>query len=532
MHETGTGKLPVGDSALQAEKLTHFATTNVSPTEDTIRVEAADVVIVGGGGSGLAAAISAAKLGRTVILLEKAERLGGTTAWSTGVITSTNTPHQISQGIKDSPASHFEDFEKFGKHLQAADNEPLRQILTDGVPDTFRWLTDLGVEFFGPMPEAPHRRSRMHNALPNSKALVANCAREARRLGVDVRLNVRAVALLQECGRVRGVKARLPSGQSVEFRAQGAVVLASGDYSADPQFKGDFISKAAARIRPVNTYSTGDGHRMAMALGARILNSQLAHIGVRFLPPDKPHVIARLPSWRFLGRAMRWAQEHLPMALLRPVMMKFLVTVLEPSPKIFKAGAVLVGTSGELVCDSDGDRAEALGELGDQQAYLLFDARIAKAFDAWPNYISTAPGVTYAYLADYRRNRRDIFYAARTIAELAAKVGMEPAILERTVGVLNERRGAGGSEHVPLSKGPFYLMGPVRLIISFTDGGLAVDTSLRVLDMHDRPIPGLYGAGASGQGGLLLEGHGHHLAWAFTSGRLAGRAAAFECTSP
>jgi predicted oxidoreductase len=47
-----------------------------------------------------------------------------------------------------------------------------------------------------------------------------------------------------------------------------------------------------------------------------------------------------------------------------------------------------------------------------------------------------------------------------------------------------------------------------------------------VLGAQDQPIPGLYAAGSAGQGGLLLKGHGHHLIWAFTSGRLAGRAAA------
>ena len=44
----------------------------------------------------------------------------------------------------------------------------------------------------------------------------------------------------------------------------------------------------------------------------------------------------------------------------------------------------------------------------------------------------------------------------------------------------------------------------------------------------DQPIPGLYAAGSTGQGGLLLKGHGHHLAWAFVSGRRAGRHAANE----
>jgi len=55
---------------------------------------------------------------------------------------------------------------------------------------------------------------------------------------------------------------------------------------------------------------------------------------------------------------------------------------------------------------------------------------------------------------------------------------------------------------------------------------LRVDTQHRVLDAQGEPIPGLRAAGATGQGGLLLKGHGHHLAWAFVSGRRAGRFAA------
>ena len=56
--------------------------------------------------------------------------------------------------------------------------------------------------------------------------------------------------------------------------------------------------------------------------------------------------------------------------------------------------------------------------------------------------------------------------------------------------------------------------------------GLAVDAQHRVLGENDQPIAGLYAVGSTGQGGLLLKGHGHHLAWAFVSGRRAGRIAA------
>jgi succinate dehydrogenase/fumarate reductase flavoprotein subunit len=167
----------------------------------------------------------------------------------------------------------------------------------------------------------------------------------------------------------------------------------------------------------------------------------------------------------------------------------------------------------------------------DGQAYILLDEGIAQKFSAWPNFISTAPGVAYAYLADYRRNRKDVFHVAPTLAALAERIGVPAAALERAV----DPDLAPGSNQPPraaLSQAPFYALGPVRSVFVHNEGGLAVDLEHRVLGPDDRPIPGLYAAGATGQGGLLLKGHGHHLAWAFTSGRRAGRIAATMVLQP
>lgn len=82
-----------------------------------------------------------------------------------------------------------------------------------------------------------------------------------------------------------------------------------------------------------------------------------------------------------------------------------------------------------------------------------------------------------------------------------------------------------------LGAGPYVALGPVRSAFVHSEGGLMVDGQHRVLGADDQPLPGLYAAGSTGQGGLLLKGHGHHLAWAFVSGRRAGRFAA-EATAP
>ena len=74
-----------------------------------------------------------------------------------------------------------------------------------------------------------------------------------------------------------------------------------------------------------------------------------------------------------------------------------------------------------------------------------------------------------------------------------------------------------------VSEGPFYALGPMNAFITLADGGLAVDTDLRVTTPDGEAIPGLLAAGSTGQGGLQLLNHGLHIGWAMVSGRIAGR---------
>ncbi|MEK7437890.1 MAG: FAD-dependent oxidoreductase [Pseudomonadota bacterium] len=492
-----------------------------------------DVIVIGGGGAGLAAAIEARKLGRAVLLLEKNPAPGGSTAWSIGSITSSATPHQIRRGIEDCPADHYADMPAFAGDLAPRDNDALRRILCDEVPDAFRWLMECGVRFYGPVAEPPHRKPRMHTVLPNSGSYIYHLQRHARRLGVSIMLNTRARELISESGRVCGVRCG-ESGEQREFRARGAVVLAAGDFTNSPELKRRFMGPQEARIEGVNLTATGDGQLMAERLGACILNGDLA-LGpeIRFVAPARDTLVRLLPPWPALAVFMQWALEHLPQAILRPFLMSFLTTALAPSPAIFDQGAILINKRGRRFCDERDRPAYALPDQPDQVAYILIDARIASLYSAWPNFVSTAPGVAYAYIPDYRRSRPDIYTAAASLDALAHKLGMDAVALAGTVRAYNEALQAGkdAGQAAPLGVAPFTALGPVRAVFVHNEGGLKVDTEHRVLDQDARVIPGLYAAGSTGQGGLLLKGHGHHLAWAFVSGRRAGRFAARDAVS-
>ena len=473
-----------------------------------------DVVVVGGGGAGLAAAIEARAAGASVLLLEKNPQLGGSTAWSIGSISATGTPHQIRRGIADNPADHWADMPGFAGELASRDNDALRKILCDEVPAAFRWLLDSGIRFMGPMPEPPHRQPRMHNVLPNSHSYIYHLERRALKAGVAIRTSARVAALLRENGSVAGVT--VEGGEVV--RASRAVVLAAGDFTSSPDLKARFMGPQEAKVGGVNPTATGDGQRMAEALGARIVNGDLA-LGpeLRFIAPARETLVRRLPPWRALAKLMEWSMDYVPAAILRPFLMQFLTTALAPSPTLFEAGALLVDRRGERFGDELDRPAWRVPDLPEGVAYIVLDGELARKFSAWPHFISTAPGVAYAYLPDYRRNRRDVYAQAPTVAALAARTGMDAATLQASLDASPRRRFAAG---------PFVALGPVRSVFVHAEGGLAVDERHRVLGGAGQPIPGLYAAGATGQGGLLLKGHGHHLAWAFVSGRRAGRFAA------
>ncbi|HYG42628.1 MAG TPA: FAD-dependent oxidoreductase [Bordetella sp.] len=469
-----------------------------------------DVLVVGGGGAGLAAAIEAREAGARVMLLEKNPALGGSTAWSIGSVSATQTPHQRAKGIVDTPQHHWEDMPGFAGDLAPRDNDALRKILCDEVPAAFQWLLDSGVRFMGPMPEPPHRQPRMHNVLPNSRSFIYHLERRARRAGVMIRCNALVRDLVVENGRVTAVHIDL-DGQPHTVSATKGIILAAGDFTNSPALKARFMGPREAKVEAINMTATGDGQRMAEALGAVVLNGDLA-LGpeLRFIPPARETLVRRLPPWRALAVFMQWSMDHMPQALLRPFLMQFLTTALAPSLGLFEAGAVLVNQHGKAVQAAPRQLAYALADEPGKRGWIVFGREVAERFSAWPDFISTAPGVAYAYLPDYARNRKDIYARAESLRSLAAKLDMDGALLEQAM--------AGQS-----ASGPFVALGPVRSVFVHSEGGLKVDLSHRVLDNRGQPIPGLYAVGSTGQGGLLLKGHGHHLAWAFVSGRRAGK---------
>jgi predicted oxidoreductase len=115
------------------------------------------------------------------------------------------------------------------------------------------------------------------------------------------------------------------------------------------------------------------------------------------------------------------------------------------------------------------------------------------------------------------------------LADVARSAELPVEALQRSVAEFNayvagEREDAhrrSGNEHA-LQDSPWVLLGPVKAYFTTTEGGAAINERLQVLDGEGQVIPGLYAVGQNGLGGMILWGHGLHIAWAMTSGRLAG----------
>ncbi len=474
--------------------------------------EACDVLVAGGGGAGLSAAIAASERGADVVLVEKMDEPGGATGISVGTITAAGTPLQEAAGIRDDVDTHFRDYLEFipPGETPADYDLDLTRLLIESAPGVLRRMIDLGLRFTGPHPEPPHSVPRMHNAAPGSMAYIDALRLAAERAGAVVRTRTRLFELERtSTGRVTGaVLEDSGTGRRTRLRAGGGVVLATGYYSAN-----DDLARRYGRppemegIGTLPEGATGDGMVAAMDVGAAVAAMD-GGSSPSFRTPSPPYV--------------------------------------RPEPHLFEAGAILVDSGGRRFANElDGPETVA-SRLPGGGPFIVFDsqlaARIAVAEDdsgpgrnGWHDsgklFLSTFPAIAYAYLDDYR-TRTGYYFESHTACGLAEQIGVPPDALERTLKevdriVMGEARDPFGRRSFGPGpfRPPFHAIGPLRTFIAST-GGLKVDADMRVLDTTGAPIDGLYAAGINAASNALIAGHGHALVWAFATGRIAGTNAA------
>jgi len=550
-----------------------------------------DAIVVGSGAGGLAAACVAAAEGLRTLLLEKSPLIGGTTAVSGGMVWIPANPKMAAAGIADSvdaargylercapPARDTAAREAFLargaeaiEYLEARTSLRLRPVLnypdyypalpgaTRGgrvlEPEDFdaallgrdfalmRWPLPEFMLFGGMMvarPDLPHFRALLSS--PRSAARVARLVaqyawqrlfaargtrlvlgnalvgwllKSALDLKVELRLNTRAVGVAMRKGRAAGVKIEA-NGRRETLAARAGVVLAGGGFSHDAELRARLLPAAIAKFSPVCAADSGDGIRLGLAAGGKIgeTNSHNAY----------------------------WA----PVSHFRRA---------GGGEGVFPHTVADRGKPGIIAVTRDGARftSEAVsyhefvlamlraGEAANP-AFLLCDRRSLWQYGLGavrPFALSLEPHIRNGYLL-----------RARGVGELAARLGIDAAGLERTVATYNEdaRRGVdsafglGGDAYQrflgdarnapnpcmrPIEAAPFYA---IRLYPSDlgTSAGLLADAEARVLGAGGAPVPGLYACGNDMNSIMdgAYPGPGITLGPALVFGYLAGRSLA------
>ena len=493
-----------------------------------------DVIVVGAGGSGLAAGISAARHGGRVLVLERRPQPGGTTGIAVGSFTAAGTSLQRNASISDDVAAHAEDAGKFAPpEMEARNNGALRRFFLDEAGATFEWLREMGLTFVGPSPEPPNRQPRMHNVVPGAKAYIATMQMELARAGGKLMCQAAVDRLIQHNGRVTGVAATIDK-QPLELYAARGVILAAGDYANHPATIAAHKGQQFAAIEGINPFALGDGQRLAQSAGAELRNMDVTYgPELRFVASGRRPFQQWLPTRGLSSRFVGAIARRLPRWIIRRFIKRLLVTWQHPETSLFDDGAILLNQRGSRFVDETRwpQREIAVADQPGKIAFVVMDQRLIRRYSAWPHFISTAPDIAYAYANDYLRLRPDVAAASADLANLLASRGLDPEQGVEAVARFNQSAAENRPdefgrmiENEPLRDGPWMILGPLKAYFTTTEGGAMVNRRLQVLDQRGDVIPGLYAVGQNGLGGMILWGHGLHIAWAMTSGRLAGEA--------
>lgn len=432
----------------------------------------ADVVVIGAGGAGMAAAVTANQEGKTVIVIEKTSQMGGNTALSGGALNAVEDGSEMAASTKDSTDLHFQQTYDGGD--QQAKPE-LVEILVDKAWEGVEWLKSLGMEFEDtPVTVAGGMWQRGQKPVePEGSGFFKTYqAYMDENQGITMQYNTKAEELIVEDGVVVGVTCTGPTGNTITVRANNGVVLATGGFAANREMVNEALSttdKWPAMTDVVKTTNTpaitGDGIAMAQAVGANLIQME----NIQLLPLGDPET-----------GSLSGNIGHGPVSY------------------------IFVNKDGQRFTDEGGRRDDmtlALFEQPDTTMYMIMDSDTYPNGDELNNF-----GERICDLVDAGRA-----YKADTLEELAEMIGVPAENLTATVEEYNRYCLGGDLEgqadefgrtlfadvdgiNNGLNNPPYYAAERVPTV-HHTMGGVEINTETQVLDTQGNPIPGLYAAG-------------------------------------
>ena len=485
----------------------------------------ADVVIVGAGGAGMTAAITAANEGKSVVVVESQAMVGGNSVRATGGMNAAKTVYQDenefgeSAGVEKTlktaaekyadnetitalaatvaeqwaayqanPTGYFDSVELMeldtmigGKGI----NDPaLVETLCEGTADAIDWLDENGITLHNVSSFGGASVKRIHRPVGDDGKVVSvgsymipRLQQACEKAGVQILLSTTAEEILTDGGKAVGIKATGATGETVTVNAK-AVILASGGFGANldmvveykPELKGFMTTNAPGIL--------GQGIAMAQAIGADTVDMDQIQI----------HPTVQYDSAALITEGLRGD------------------------------GAVLINAEGKRFIDEVGTRdvvsAAEVAQTGGY-SWLVVDQKMADASSVIQGYIKkgyTVEGKTYEELAEAMGVDSAAF--AETMAN------WNQCVADKTDAEFGRTSFAN-----PLDTAPYYAI-KVTAGVHHTMGGLKIDTNTEVLDAEGNAIPGLFAAGeiTGGVHGANRLG-GNAVADFTVFGRIAGKAA-------
>ncbi|MBQ7185163.1 MAG: flavocytochrome c [Clostridia bacterium] len=404
------------------------------------------VVIIGAGGAGMTAAVMLHQAGVDFVILEKMPYVGGNTTKATGGMNAAETHYQKEQGIEDSVELFAQDTMKGGHDINDPD---LVRTLAEKSAEAIDWLDSIGANLPKISFSGGASTNRIHAPADGSAVgnyLVDKFSALLKELGVEIMLNTKATELIMADGKIAGVKAESPDADyTINCKA---VILATGGFGANEDMYTQYRPDLKGTVTTNAPGATGDGIVMAQAVGADTVDIEQIQL----------HPTVEQTTSMLITESVRGD------------------------------GAILVNQGGERFVNELLTRdAVSAAELAQEgcYAYIIFDQHLRDNLKAIEKYVTN--GLTVQ---------------GDTIEDLAAKIGIDPAVLSKTLADWNQ---AVKDQNDPLfgrttgmdndlTTPPYYAI-KIAPGIHHTMGGVKIDTSAEVISTEGTAIPGLFAAG-------------------------------------
>ncbi len=453
----------------------------------------ADVIVIGAGGAGMAAAVQANQNGASVIVIEKQASIGGNTILSGGAFNAVKDGSEEAIANEDSVEKHYE------QTIKGGDNEgdpELVRTMVENAYDGLEWLKSMGMEFKeGVFTVTGGLWPRAHKPVdPVGTGFFKTYQKYVdEHENIEILLNTKASDLIMDAGRVTGVIATGETGNTITLNAKKAVILATGGFAknVEMRMKYDTIwGNLDETVQSTNhSGATGDGIVMAQTVGAELV--QMGY--VQLLPLGDPETGS-----------------------------------LSGNIELDVERRIFINTNGDRFVNEGGrrdDMTKALFEQPDHMMWIVLDSHCYPTGEEKNNFNESINQL----VAEGRA------FKGETIEELASAINVPAENLQKALDDFNahvkskEPDAFGRTLYSdPIDKGPFYAAARVPTV-HHTMGGVKINKEAQVINAGGEIIPGLYAAGEV-TGGIHGKNRlgGNALADILVFGRIAGKNAAAE----